>query len=360
MQHSKSLGSFALSHDSTSEAQQVQPPRPRSSLDTFVIPGRTRIPSSKPEPIDIEITKGLLNPNMVLPPPPPPHEATGGYHHVQKRSKSPGPRMGDRSHHQAHQSAHPVLYKVRPEISTRPPPRIGGRDSIFVPHRRPPLSVYQGQPENEAADQANELRHIPTATFDGANDSGKESPATSWSNVSKRILTDSSTSSRGMYGPQFLEEYNRLAKTHGLPELVVETGGESGMPYSIVNNKVDTVDVDGDDQVKTKSKTHHHGWLARKFFHRSSSTYTLQAKTTYKPITRKKSLRRIPSLSNASHANILKDKTLEETSRLGGLSVVILPAGFAVDKLTIPTCLSVTLAFLLEQGESPFGFPLFR
>ena len=59
-------------------------------------------------------------------------------------------------------------------------------------------------------------------------------------------------------------------------------------------------------------------------------------------------------MSEDNHKNILKGKSLEELSRLGGLSVLLLPADFAVDKLTLPTCLSATAAYLYQHGES-FG-----
>ena len=112
------------------------------------------------------------------------------------------------------------------------------------------------------------------------------------------------------------------------------------------------LDDENHSQTKTTTKTHHAGWLARKLFRRSSSTYTLKAKTTYKPIPKKKSFGGIPVLSEDSHKNILKNKTLEELSRLGGLSVLTLPPEFAIDKLTLPTCLSATATYLYLHGES--------
>ena len=57
-------------------------------------------------------------------------------------------------------------------------------------------------------------------------------------------------------------------------------------------------------------------------------------------------------MSEDSHKNILKGKNLEEVSRLGGLSVLTLPPDFAVDKLTLPTCLSATATYLYQHGES--------
>lgn len=113
------------------------------------------------------------------------------------------------------------------------------------------------------------------------------------------------------------------------------------------NDILDTVE-------RTRSeKTHHHGWLARKLFHRSASTYTLKVKSTQKrkSLTRKKSFGMItvPDVA-AERTNILKDKTIEETSRLGGLSVLNLPPGYSASKHTIPTCLSAIAAYLCQNG----------
>ena len=112
------------------------------------------------------------------------------------------------------------------------------------------------------------------------------------------------------------------------------------------------LDDEDDSKTKTTTKTHHPGWLARKLFRRSTSTYTLKAKTTYKPISKKKSFAGIPMLSEDSHKNILRGKSLEELGRLGGLSILALPLGYAVDKLTLPTCLSATATYLCSHGES--------
>lgn len=153
----------------------------------------------------------------------------------------------------------------------------------------------------------------------------------------------------------YRDEYNKLAERHGIPRLEAAPDGTSHssliMPHSIANIQGD-LDDENHTQTKTTTKSHHPGWLARKLFRRSSSTYTLKAKTTYKPILKKKSFGGIPVLSEDSHKNTLKGKSLEELSRLGGLSVFILPPDFAVDKLPLPTCLSATATYLYQHGES--------
>lgn len=49
--------------------------------------------------------------------------------------------------------------------------------------------------------------------------------------------------------------------------------------------------------------------------------------------------------------DILKDRSLEEISRLGGLSILILPHDFAaLDKLVLPSCVSATVHYLVQHG----------
>ncbi len=47
----------------------------------------------------------------------------------------------------------------------------------------------------------------------------------------------------------------------------------------------------------------------------------------------------------------LKDKSLEEIARLGGVSILILPLEFAAAKLAIPTCISASGTYILQHGR---------
>ena len=64
------------------------------------------------------------------------------------------------------------------------------------------------------------------------------------------------------------------------------------------------------------------------------------------------SLAKLPKLADGERRNIIKDKTLEEMGRLGGLATFTLPTAFAVDKIALPTCLSTVASYLLQNGES--------
>lgn len=101
---------------------------------------------------------------------------------------------------------------------------------------------------------------------------------------------------------------------------------------------------------KPENKSTRHGWLSRKLLPRHSTTFTYKARTTYRPVARKKSFSR-PLSSSDNQRNIFEDKSLEETCRLGGQGVLALPEEYAAGKLTLPTCLSATATYLLHHGK---------
>ncbi|KAK3166885.1 hypothetical protein OEA41_010010 [Lepraria neglecta] len=224
--------------------------------------------------------------------------------------------------------------RVRPAIAMQPPPRFGSREVLVVPHQRPredgfqqkhAITTTQDQGHDQAYDGADEPEqpgniHIPSRMTN-----------MTWSTLSHRVLTDSTCSSRRSGASYFKDEYNQLAEKHGIRRMAAASS-------------------DDDNKTKVTTKSHQHGWIARKLFRRLTSTYTLKAKATYKTLTRKKSLAGIPLLSEGAPKNIIKGKTLEEIGRLGGLGTLVLPHDFAVDNLTLPTCLSATATYLCQHG----------
>lgn len=244
MQHSKSLASFVPSTVNTDVTLETRARR-RSSLDTFVIPRRTRIPSSKPQPIDFQIARGLLSPRVFLEPPPR-RSATmrnGRGPGTAKHRKPPAPRAMSAAYESIPQ---PPPFKVRPEISRRPPPQMNGREIRIVPHCQAYTEAREHQRDgSDPLPPIAPQRKPPSPPFqqntgttqDGANDSAHDLPknlrptdsrvtSMSWSTVSHRIFTDSSGSSRGMGSSHFLEEFNKLAVKHGISELAEAPNGK--------------------------------------------------------------------------------------------------------------------------------------
>lgn len=219
---SKGLASIAASDDNT-DTLSGNRPRARSSLDTFIIPGRTRIPSTKPDPTDVQLSRSLLNAKMhpYHGPPPACAAATQDQRSAKLQKKSPAlPAENEPVEVLPHSQRHPILCKVRSDIAKRPPPRLGGRDLIIVPHRRSMLDEANApiQAQKTPLKVENESTH--TITYDGAQDSGHGSRLTSmtWRTVSHRVFTDSSHSSRGLEVTNSIKDYNDLATRHGLPE----------------------------------------------------------------------------------------------------------------------------------------------
>ena len=350
MQHSKSFTHFAPEQQRQASTQTRA--RHRSSLDRFVIPGRTRLPSSKASNFDLQVAQGLLNSSRLQSPR---RDMASAESLEWSPEVSPAGCMPRRGAISGPSGPHD---RIRPDIVRRPPPRFGGREVIIVPHQRPRPHVHQPTPQPLTPISSQEYANVQT--YDGADDSVPESRITSttWSTISHRMFSDSSRSSRTMGASYYRDEYNKLAEKHRLPRLEAAPDGMANdpliMPPHLIAKIQDDLDDENRSQTKITTKSHRQGWLARKLFRRSSSTYTLKAKTTYKPIAKKKSFGGIPVLSDDSHKNTLKGKSLEELSRLGGLSVLMLPSDFAVDKLTLPTCLSATATYLYQHGE-PFS-----
>ena len=224
MRTSKSSVSFQRNADGA-DREQLRRPRARSSLDTFLIPGRTRLPSSKtsvPDPVDLQITQGLLNSESFKAP-------KKSANHVDK------PASWFTSEHDCSidrdQSSKGRL-KVNGRgiliVSPSPKPRCkkppkpqanNSREAIGMPapsggsgHSAAPL-IY-----GRMTSQSGEQGFNP---FDGPFDSGPGSLPTSgtWSTISNRIFSDSSGASSFRGTQEFVDEYNRLALKHGLPRL---------------------------------------------------------------------------------------------------------------------------------------------
>ena len=116
-------------------------------------------------------------------------------------------------------------------------------------------------------------------------------------------------------------------------------------------------EIDGVEKTKVTINTKtHSNWLMRKILRRSTSTYSVKVKS--KSISRKLSVSGITDLPKRVQRDLLKGQTLEEIGRLGGLSLFTLPPEFAVDKLSIPTCISATATYILQHGEYFFRISL--
>ena len=220
MQISRSQLLSRPSTEHTRENSETRP-RARSSLDTFVIPGRIRIPTKEPNQADLQITQGLLNHSMKQPPSNQPQfrgprrlsANLSGFPPTGDGSPAPRPasRAASRTGSRRKQVHRPsVVVRARPAITLQPPPRYGSREVIIVPHQRPRRNSSNNHQES----------HL--GTYDGPDDAPEVTPLSSrmtsmsWSTLSQRVFTDSSASTRHSGASYFLDEYNQLAEKHGL------------------------------------------------------------------------------------------------------------------------------------------------
>lgn len=204
--------------------------RARSSLDTFIIPGRTRLPSSKPDLTDIQITQSLLTHGVMQPQDkqrsirPEPHRSS--------RTKSSSIRDGSPAARPRSRTKRllrpPVPMRVRPAIAMQPPPRSGSREVIVVPHQRPrkdgfqqihAITTIQDQGQDQAYDGADEPEqpgniHTPSRMT-----------SKNWGTLNHRVLTDSTCSSRRSGASYFKDEYNQLAEKHGIRRMAAAPSG---------------------------------------------------------------------------------------------------------------------------------------
>lgn len=110
---------------------------------------------------------------------------------------------------------------------------------------------------------------------------------------------------------------------------------------------------------KMTKKVSHNRWLARKLFHRSPSTFSLEVKASEKPISRKMSLANIPKLGDGERNSLFEEESLEEMTRLGGMGFFSLPHEFGRYRTGLVTCLVTLADELFEKGKLmllPFSF----
>jgi len=228
MQKSKSINSLAPTTEHTEFIRRTRSPRHRrSSFDTFVIPGRTRLPSSKSsqDSTDIQVAQALLNHNL-------------GQQSSRMAARGAQGRKVLAHEHSSTPTAYanlPQSTHLGPDVNTRLPPSSGSGPEILIisPHRRSKTEVSQATPQLfVTATTATKTEPVSGKTYDGVNDSneaGNVSRMTSmtWSTVSQRVFSESSGSSRASRALEFKQEYNDLAEQHGLPTLIGESEGMS-------------------------------------------------------------------------------------------------------------------------------------
>ena len=223
MQHSKSLGSLALSCVDSDREHLLPPnrPRKRSSLDTFVISGRTRIPSHKSDLFDVELTQNLLRSGMNRLSDPPPY--------TERPNRTPDSHSQRHSLHPKH-DAPPVEYIH--DVARDP----AHADSQGELNAAPCIPSRRKHHVELASNNPYRLRvsssvPSPGQTLDGTQEYNSEARITSttWSTISKvsrRIFSDSSDTSRAYTTAKYNHAFNELAARYALQQLTIPSHGK--------------------------------------------------------------------------------------------------------------------------------------
>ena len=215
MQKSKSIFSFRPKPQHTESRSQR-----RSSLDTFVIPGRTRLPSSETsqsslpsqDAINIKIAQTLINHRVILQsqlPPmrrPPHHSEGGSYAPVPQRS--PTSMFGS------------GLFNLRRTRRPRGPQPASSSDYQDL------LVIDPGQPVQLRSTPQFSVTETTEDPFHDQVDGQTDMTSMNSSAVNRRFISDSSAGSQASRALNMQLKYNDLAQDLGLPLL---QGDDSSM-----------------------------------------------------------------------------------------------------------------------------------
>ncbi len=194
--------------------------RHRSSLDTFVIPGRTRVPSSRvglPEPMDIQIAQGLLNPDSVKVPEKQSHRVEKHGWLAPRARKSPMSKGKARSNDE---TSVPTSLNRYTHKSRKAPLTFIGRELLVVPQHKQHTQQH-GKVLQDREHLLQAYEDVPRDSFDGAQSDGSRVTSTTWSTISHRIFSNSSSNAQNRASSKSVEEYNVLALKHGLSPLAL-------------------------------------------------------------------------------------------------------------------------------------------
>ena len=218
MQHSRSLGSFiCLDNEADCDGSTV-PPRAvsRSSLDTLITSGRSRLPSQTPDLLATQVTENLLKSSMERARRPFPDESG-------RDVRFPLTARDEYDTHDYLQDLLPHPKHIYPRTSSE------SQDADLIPHRQ--FSRSQHDQDEETGSLIRTPRQPSQGnSYDGANESsyGSRVTSTTWSSVSKLSAPNFSQfagSSHGLMRAKCNEEYNALASKHDLPPLLVPSNG---------------------------------------------------------------------------------------------------------------------------------------
>ncbi|KAL2019994.1 hypothetical protein VTK56DRAFT_8994 [Thermocarpiscus australiensis] len=135
---------------------------------------------------------------------------------------------------------------------------------------------------------------------------------------------------------EFVQEYNRLARKHGIGTLEPEKHSPTTPP--------------GGSPLHQRK-----GWFSRAFL-RQPSTSSKGSSTSSDRASHKRSVSDLAThFMNGTRRDSLKDEDLQSLVRLCGKSLLYLPSEYAPGSLVLPTCFRATAQYLIQHGVHTRG-----
>ncbi len=162
--------------------------------------------------------------------------------------------------------------------------------------------------------------------------SGPRPASGAWTTFSNRDITPASTIS-GLRRSSATHAFDSLAGKHGLSAM-------SQHPPDMLDRAGANPSGGGGSDASLLSRTHMRSWLFRKFMRKPVSARP--AKPSHRRhLSRKMSVGDANGLGGDFGYSV-QHKNLDDISRLGGISIFVLPTEFSPFALAIPTCLAAT------------------
>jgi len=218
---SKSFAALTPKGEAASPDRSRQPRR-RSSLDTFVIPGRTRLPSSRvshPERMDLKIAQSLLNAESGMPPRKSPYPGKVDALNPPKRRRSNVPLQRIEDSEDLTSDSPSIFHLNIPGPRSGDPLNVGSPDHQVDGIDEHPFPHHMSHIGSGSDSQDLGAYDLPIS-YDAPNDissNGSRNTTSTWTTVSGRNFTSSSAGSQRLDSGPSIKEYNRLATEHGLP-----------------------------------------------------------------------------------------------------------------------------------------------
>lgn len=308
----------AAEHTDTSTGP-AQPEESRSSLDSFVIPRRTRFPSSKQD-------KGTTDFVIIDPP----------------------------SNSIQHTDIEQVRDSTSVEALASPRKRRGFFSADSNKENKIPKSVAPSKAlqKTRLTEKRNPAINRGPLVIMREPKANPDDPSTTSSTTTLADQSRRSTSTFCLERPGSMrsaKEYNLLARQYKLPEFDYNSFHHHGTFNRLLLQDQAHDYNKASDLGNPKPPTKNHSFFGKLLSKRAS---TLHLGSEPKRTVLKHSRSTFNFLHiEAAYKDVLANRSLEEISRIGGLHTLKLPREYSVETYAVPTVVSASIGYLLKHGE---------